>query len=135
MRPYVYSLLANVGGTQFRKLTNFTRARRKRKQRIDGAALAVRGMVPALLRPLLEPIRRRSVIAEVVMRHMASGAILDFGAGHCIKPALLALSGYKVSACDDLADPWHMCDPTNRQIVMDFAKRAQVDFFLISPGL
>src|SRR5262245_18911210 len=60
-------------------------------------------------------------VASTVQRHLSPPAkILDFGAGQCVKPAILAMMGYECHACDDLNDPWHLKDD-NRQKIERFA--------------
>lgn len=66
-------------------------------------------------------------LAEIVGRHARPGAqILDFGSGATDLAAFLSKLGYRVSACDDFQDPWHLKDG-NRQKVFDFAQSAGVD--------
>jgi SAM-dependent methyltransferase len=78
-------------------------------------------------------LRGHRLMAEAVMRHLRSGCILDFGAGACHKSSLMAFCGYRVYACDDLCDEWHLQDD-NRRKIMEYARRMGVDFFLIEPG-
>jgi len=72
------------------------------------------------------------VVCETVMRYLPAGSILDFGSGPCATSAALALSGYRVSACDDLSDAWHLKND-NRKRIIEFTRQAGIDFFFMKP--
>jgi 2-polyprenyl-3-methyl-5-hydroxy-6-metoxy-1,4-benzoquinol methylase len=91
-------------------------------------------LVPPELNPAAKPVIRHVAAVETIAKHLPSGAVLDFGSGCCMTAALLALSGYQVSACDDLADSWLIQDPSARDSIITLAQRAGVDFFLAKPG-
>lgn len=95
----------------------------------------------AIAKLLTEPLFAKSTftkgigphrtIARVVTRHMPAGAkILDFGAGACDKPAMLAYMGYTMYACDDFGDAWHN-EPGQRQRIIEFARRAGVELSVV----
>ncbi len=70
-------------------------------------------------------------IAEIILENVAPGSIiLDFGSGPCDKAAIIQALGYKVSACDDLNDDWHL-EGDNRAKILKFADESGVDFSLI----
>lgn len=70
-------------------------------------------------------------LARTFVRHVPPPArVLDFGAGHCLFPATLALMGYEAHACDDLCDDWHQL-PGVRERIMRFASAEGVRFNLV----
>lgn len=61
-------------------------------------------------------------VAHVVSNYLAPRSrILDFGAGRCLKAAVLAELGYEVTAFDDFGNPWHTADPARRDRIIRFA--------------
>jgi SAM-dependent methyltransferase len=72
-------------------------------------------------------------IARTIMEYLPVGAaVLDYGSGSCSRSAFLSLCGFRVSACDDLSDPWHLQNG-NREKISIFAEQMGVDFHLIEP--
>jgi SAM-dependent methyltransferase len=70
-------------------------------------------------------------VGTTVSRVLERGArVLDFGAGECDIAALLAMMGYRCSACDDLSDPAHLRGGLRGRIAR-FAEDAGVDFTLL----
>ncbi len=75
-------------------------------------------------------------VAEVVMRNLPLGdggqavKILDFGAGGCDKPAMLANLGYTMYACDDFGDDWHQ-QPEKKDKIFDFARRVGIELTVV----
>jgi len=80
-----------------------------------------------------DSLQSHRVVAEAVMRYLVEGSLLDVGSGACAKAALLSLCGYRVSACDDLLDPWHLRND-NRKRIIEFARQVGIDFFLDRAG-
>jgi SAM-dependent methyltransferase len=76
-------------------------------------------------------MRGNREIARILMRHLPRGsAVLDYGSGACTRAAFMALCGYRVWACDDLCDFWHLQDQ-NRERIFQFAKEMDIEFFLM----
>ena len=74
--------------------------------------------------------RQRNVLGTLARRLPPPARVLDFGAGHCLYPAMLSLMGYEAHACDDLGDDWHL-QPGVRQRILDFAGSHGVRFQLL----
>jgi 2-polyprenyl-3-methyl-5-hydroxy-6-metoxy-1,4-benzoquinol methylase len=67
-------------------------------------------------------------VAETVGRYLPPGSrILDFGAGRCLKAAVLTALGYECVAFDDLGDYWHAVEE-NRERIREFAREVGVEF-------
>ena len=67
-------------------------------------------------------------ITQAVAKWLPIGShILDFGAGPCDKTAMLSLTGYEVTAFDDLGDDWHNFGD-NRKKILDYATNAGIKY-------
>ena len=101
----------------------------KRPLPYDEAVRRVQDLIP--FRKIMKPGRVVGdywTVAAAVQRHLKPPAkILDFGAGQCVKPAILSMMGYDCYACDDLNDPWHLKDD-NRAKIERFAADSGVHF-------
>ena len=94
---------------------------------LEKAIERVRALFPF---PNVEMQLEESVpIAKLVMNYLAEGGVLDFGSGVSVTSALLALAGYRVFACDDLCDRWHL-EHGNRERILHFARQVGIEFFL-----
>lgn len=59
--------------------------------------------------------------------------LLDVGSGPLDKAAVLQRIGFRCSAVDDLADPWHLIGD-NRETILNFGRREGVQFHLQPDG-
>lgn len=67
-------------------------------------------------------------VARTTLKYLARGStILDFGAGSCMKAAVLAEVGFRVYALDDYGDPWHKEDPQRPERIKHFARESGVE--------
>jgi SAM-dependent methyltransferase len=83
------------------------------------------------LHPVSDNDTRQRGIVNTLLEHVRPPArVLDFGAGHCIYPAALALMGFESHASDDLCDDWHK-QPGVRDRIMNFATAQGVHFKLL----
>ena len=75
-------------------------------------------------------MRQRGIVNTLLKCVRPPARVLDFGAGHCLYPAALALMGYESHACDDLCDDWHQ-EPGVRDRIINFAAAEGVHFKLL----
>lgn len=67
-------------------------------------------------------------IARTVAHYLPPGSrLLDFGAGAADKTAVLAASGYRCTAVDDLSDEWHLRGGA-RDRILHFAAAMGIEF-------
>jgi 2-polyprenyl-3-methyl-5-hydroxy-6-metoxy-1,4-benzoquinol methylase len=70
-------------------------------------------------------------ITRTIMRYLPTGAtVLDYASGSCSRSAFLSRCGFRVFACDDLSDAWHLQNG-NRERISMFAEKMGVSFHLV----
>lgn len=68
-------------------------------------------------------------LVSLIKTEFPEGArILSIGSGPCDLEAILSISGYDITAVDDLEDPWHKIG-NNRERIKNFAQKMNIKFF------
>lgn len=75
----------------------------------------------------------KTIIKQITKNAPRSSKILSIGCGACDFEAILSKLGYRLTAVDDLRDYWHSLGK-NRERIMDFAKRMNIELTIDSFG-